>query len=43
MDGTDWELWYDLSTVTRGRARREALARVDALYPSSGLAPRVRR
>lgn len=43
MDGTDWELWYDLSTVSRGRVHRQALTHVEALYPRSGLSPRVRR
>jgi O-Antigen ligase len=43
IDSGDWQLWYDLSTVTRGRTHREALSRVEALYPRSGLSPRVSR
>jgi O-antigen ligase len=34
-DGGDWELWLDLALVTRGEARRGALARVAELNPRS--------
>jgi O-antigen ligase len=43
MDGTDWELWYDLSTATTGSEHRRALDRVRELYPLVDLSHRVRR
>lgn len=33
----DWQLWYDLAGATVGRERHRALARVDVLFPRSGL------
>ena len=33
MDSGDWELWYDLATVTRGTARRQALSTAKTLFP----------
>jgi O-Antigen ligase len=36
-DPGNWQLWYELSTVTTGGARARALRRVAALFPRSGL------
>jgi O-Antigen ligase len=36
-DQGDWQLWYELSTVTRGRERARSLRRVAELFPRSGL------
>ena len=32
-DSTDWQLWYQLSTITRGAERAQALARARTLDP----------
>ena len=37
MDDGDWQLWYELSGATTGRAQRVALEHAVALYPRSGL------
>jgi O-Antigen ligase len=37
LDRGNWQLWYELSTVTRGRERIRSLRRVAALFPRSGL------
>ena len=37
MDDGDWQLWFELSGATTGRAQRVALERAVALYPRSGL------
>jgi O-Antigen ligase len=37
LDRGNWQLWYDLSTVTSGRERTRALHRVQVLFPRSGL------
>jgi Flp pilus assembly protein TadD len=37
MDDGDWQLWYDLASVSTGTAERQALRRAVELFPRSGL------
>jgi hypothetical protein len=37
MDDGDWQLWYDLASVSAGPADRRALRRAVVLFPRSGL------
>ena len=42
-DHADWSLWLDLAKTTKGRARRQALARAAALAPRSPEIAELRR
>jgi hypothetical protein len=37
MDSGDWELWYRLATVTRGRERNRAISQAARLFPRAQL------
>jgi hypothetical protein len=39
-DPGDWQLWYELATLTRGRERTRSLRHVAELFPRSGLVSR---